>query len=68
MQIFTRRPPDGQLETQVVLDLLDKYPHASILYLEFLICDLRSEVRAALCLFNPLTPVIDLLSNDCCDL
>ncbi|XP_026196254.1 transforming growth factor-beta receptor-associated protein 1 isoform X2 [Anabas testudineus] len=43
VQIFTKRPPDGQLETQDVLALLEKYPQALLLYLEFLIQDLNSE-------------------------
>ncbi|XP_035529185.1 transforming growth factor-beta receptor-associated protein 1 [Morone saxatilis] len=43
VQIFSRRPPDDQIEPQDVLALLEKYPLALILYLEFLIYDLNSE-------------------------
>uniref|UniRef100_A0A3P8T7D0 Si:ch211-266g18.9 n=1 Tax=Amphiprion percula TaxID=161767 RepID=A0A3P8T7D0_AMPPE len=44
VQIFTKRPPDDQFETQNVLTFLEKYPLALLLYLEFLIHDLNSEV------------------------
>ncbi|XP_036981008.1 transforming growth factor-beta receptor-associated protein 1 [Acanthopagrus latus] len=43
VQIFTSRQPDDQVETRDVLALLEKYPLASLLYLEFLIHDLNSE-------------------------
>ncbi|XP_071354087.1 transforming growth factor-beta receptor-associated protein 1 [Trachinotus anak] len=43
VQIFTKRPTDDRLETQDVLVLLEKYPLALVLYLEFLIQDLSSE-------------------------
>uniref|UniRef100_A0A8P4K207 Si:ch211-266g18.9 n=1 Tax=Dicentrarchus labrax TaxID=13489 RepID=A0A8P4K207_DICLA len=43
VQIFSRRPPDDQIEPQDVLALLEKYPLALILYLELLIYDLNSE-------------------------
>ncbi|XP_069563263.1 transforming growth factor-beta receptor-associated protein 1 [Brachyistius frenatus] len=43
VQIFTERPPDDPFETQDVLILLEKYPLASLLYLDFLIHDLNSE-------------------------
>ncbi|XP_073338899.1 transforming growth factor-beta receptor-associated protein 1 [Pagrus major] len=43
VQIFTSRPQDDRVETQDVLALLEKYPLASLLYLEFLIHDLKSE-------------------------
>ncbi|XP_062252481.1 transforming growth factor-beta receptor-associated protein 1 [Platichthys flesus] len=43
VQIFTNRPPDDRLETQDVFVLLEKYPLASVLYLEFLIHDLSCE-------------------------
>ncbi|KAK2826415.1 hypothetical protein Q5P01_020629 [Channa striata] len=42
-QIFTKRTPDGQLETQAIITLLEKYPQALLLYLEFLIYELKSE-------------------------
>ena len=47
VQIFIKRPPDDQLETQDVLIFLEKYPLALVLYLEFLIHDLSSEVGTA---------------------
>lgn len=47
VQIFTSRQPDDRVETQDVLALLEKYPLASLLYLEFLIHDLNSEVGMA---------------------
>ncbi|XP_031166128.1 transforming growth factor-beta receptor-associated protein 1 isoform X2 [Sander lucioperca] len=43
VQIFNKRPPDDQFEAQNVLALLEKYPLALILYLEFLIHDLNSK-------------------------
>ncbi|XP_029316686.1 LOW QUALITY PROTEIN: transforming growth factor-beta receptor-associated protein 1 [Cottoperca gobio] len=43
VQIFIKRPPDDRFETQDVLALLEKYPQALLLYLEFLIYDLNSE-------------------------
>ncbi|XP_069392114.1 transforming growth factor-beta receptor-associated protein 1 isoform X2 [Paralichthys olivaceus] len=43
VQIFTKRQPDDRLETQEVFILLEKYPLALVLYLEFLIHDLSSE-------------------------
>ncbi|XP_047466279.1 transforming growth factor-beta receptor-associated protein 1 isoform X2 [Mugil cephalus] len=43
VQVFVKRPPDGRFETQDVLALLEKYPLALLLYLEFLIRDLNSE-------------------------
>ncbi|KAI3367597.1 hypothetical protein L3Q82_026440 [Scortum barcoo] len=43
VQIFSKRPPDDQFETQDVLVLLEKYPLALLLYLEFLIHGLDSE-------------------------
>ncbi|XP_070777160.1 transforming growth factor-beta receptor-associated protein 1 [Enoplosus armatus] len=43
VQIFNKRPPDDQFETQDVLAFLEKYPLALLLYLEFLIHDLNSE-------------------------
>ncbi|XP_044023175.1 transforming growth factor-beta receptor-associated protein 1 isoform X2 [Siniperca chuatsi] len=42
-EIFSRRPPDDRFEVQDVLALLEKYPLAVLLYLEFLIYDLNSE-------------------------
>lgn len=45
--IFTRRLPRDLLETQDVLTFLEKYLVALILYLEFLINDLCSEVGTA---------------------
>lgn len=47
VQIFTKRPPDDHFVTQDVLDLLEKYPLALLLYLEFLIHELNSEVGTA---------------------
>lgn len=47
MQIFNKRPPDDRFDTQDVLALLEKYPVALLLYLEFLIHDLNSEVGTA---------------------
>ena len=47
VQIFIKRPPDDRFETQDVLALLEKYPLAMLLYLEFLIYDLNSEVCTA---------------------
>lgn len=47
VQIFSRRRPDDQIETQDVLALLEKYPLALLLFLEFLIHDLNSEVGTA---------------------
>lgn len=45
VQIFSRRPPQhNQTETQDVLALLEKYPRALLLHLEFLVHDLNSEV------------------------
>lgn len=45
VQIFSRRPPQrSQTETQDVLALLEKYPRALLLHLEFLVHDLDSEV------------------------
>uniref|UniRef100_A0A3Q0SAW6 Si:ch211-266g18.9 n=1 Tax=Amphilophus citrinellus TaxID=61819 RepID=A0A3Q0SAW6_AMPCI len=46
VQIFTKRPPDGQFETPDVLTLLEKFPLALIFYLEYLIHDLNSEVES----------------------
>ncbi|KAM9842920.1 transforming growth factor-beta receptor-associated protein 1 [Aulostomus maculatus] len=43
VQIFTKRPPGDHFGTQDVLGLLDKHPLALLLYLEFLINDLKSE-------------------------
>ncbi|XP_008275130.1 transforming growth factor-beta receptor-associated protein 1 [Stegastes partitus] len=43
VQIFTKRPPDDRLETRDVIALLEKHPLALLLYLEFLIHDLKSE-------------------------
>ncbi|XP_070699125.1 transforming growth factor-beta receptor-associated protein 1 [Pempheris klunzingeri] len=43
VQIFNRRPPGDRFDTQDVLALLEKYPLALLLYLEFLIHDLNSE-------------------------
>lgn len=43
VQIFSRRP-HSQTETQDVLALLEKYPRALLLHLEFLVHDLKSEV------------------------
>ncbi|XP_051812996.1 transforming growth factor-beta receptor-associated protein 1 isoform X1 [Acanthochromis polyacanthus] len=43
VQIFTKRPPDDQFETQNILTFLEKYPLALLSYLEFLIHDLNSE-------------------------
>ncbi|KAL7380118.1 hypothetical protein ABVT39_012067 [Epinephelus coioides] len=43
VQIFSKRHPHDQFETQDVLALLEKYPLALLLYLEFLIYDLKSE-------------------------
>ncbi|XP_034380991.1 transforming growth factor-beta receptor-associated protein 1 [Cyclopterus lumpus] len=43
MQIFNKRAPDDRFETQDVLALMEKYPLALLLYLEFLIHDLNSE-------------------------
>ncbi|CAJ1073344.1 transforming growth factor-beta receptor-associated protein 1 [Xyrichtys novacula] len=43
VQIFIRRPPDAPLETQRVLVFLEKYPLALLLYLEFLVHELKSE-------------------------
>ncbi|XP_028995895.1 transforming growth factor-beta receptor-associated protein 1 [Betta splendens] len=43
VRIFTLRPLDAQLEVLDVLALLEKYPRALILYLEFLIHDLNNE-------------------------
>ncbi|KAF7661850.1 hypothetical protein LDENG_00251630 [Lucifuga dentata] len=47
VQIFTKRPPDdpAMFVTQDILALLEKYPLALLLYLEFLIHDLNSEVE-----------------------
>ncbi|XP_076604143.1 transforming growth factor-beta receptor-associated protein 1 [Chaetodon auriga] len=42
VEIFSRRPPDDPIETQDVLALLEKYPLAMLLYLEFLIHGLNS--------------------------
>lgn len=47
VQIFSRRPPDDPIETQDVLALLEKYPLAMLLYLEFLIHGLNSVVGTA---------------------
>ena len=47
VQIFCRRRVDDQIETQDVLALLEKYPLALVLYLEFIIHDLNSEVGTA---------------------
>ena len=47
VQIFTSRQPDDRMETQDVLAHMEKYPLASLLYLEFLIHDLNSEVGMA---------------------
>lgn len=47
VQIFSNRPPDDRLETQDVLVFLEKFPLALVLYLEFLIYDLSSEVGIA---------------------
>lgn len=47
VQIFTKRPPDDHFVTQDVLDLLEKHPLALLLYLEFLIHDVNSEVCTA---------------------
>ncbi|KAL6105440.1 uncharacterized protein ACO6RY_06971 [Pungitius sinensis] len=43
VQIFNKRPPDVQFETQDVLALMEKYPLAMLYHLEFLIYDLNSE-------------------------
>ncbi|XP_034531559.1 transforming growth factor-beta receptor-associated protein 1 [Notolabrus celidotus] len=43
VHIFSRRPPDAPLETQDTLSFLEKYPLALLLYLEFLIHELKSE-------------------------
>ncbi|XP_060919008.1 transforming growth factor-beta receptor-associated protein 1 isoform X3 [Labrus mixtus] len=43
VQIFIGRPPDAPLETQDVLAFLEKYPLAMLLYLEFLIHEMKSE-------------------------
>ncbi|XP_074516583.1 transforming growth factor-beta receptor-associated protein 1 [Sebastes fasciatus] len=43
VRIFNKRSPDDRFETQTVLALLEKYPLALLLYLEFLIHDLNSE-------------------------
>ncbi|KAK9534333.1 hypothetical protein VZT92_009403 [Zoarces viviparus] len=43
VQIFNKRQPDDRFETQDVLALMEKYPLALLLYLEFLIHDLNSE-------------------------
>nr|XP_004540918.2 transforming growth factor-beta receptor-associated protein 1 [Maylandia zebra] len=43
VQIFIKRPPDGQFETQDVLTFLETFPLALIFYLEYLIHDLNSE-------------------------
>uniref|UniRef100_A0A673CRG6 Si:ch211-266g18.9 n=1 Tax=Sphaeramia orbicularis TaxID=375764 RepID=A0A673CRG6_9TELE len=43
VQIFTKWPPDNQFSTQDVLVLLEAYPQAMMLYLEFLIHDLHSK-------------------------
>nr|XP_040056091.1 transforming growth factor-beta receptor-associated protein 1 isoform X1 [Gasterosteus aculeatus aculeatus] len=43
VQIFNKRPPDVQFETQDVLALMEKYPLAMLHHLEFLIHDLNSE-------------------------
>ncbi|KAK5886518.1 hypothetical protein CesoFtcFv8_017546 [Champsocephalus esox] len=43
VQIFIKCPPDDRFKTQDVLALLEKYPLAMLLYLEFLIYDLNSE-------------------------
>ncbi|KAK5857607.1 hypothetical protein PBY51_010842 [Eleginops maclovinus] len=45
VQIFNKRPPDDRYETHDVLALLEKYPLALLLYLEFLIYDLNSEEK-----------------------
>jgi len=47
VQIFNKRAPDDRLETQDVLALVERYPSALLLYLEFLIHDLNSEVGKA---------------------
>ena len=47
VQIFTKRPPDDHFVMQDVIDLLEKYPLALLLYLEFLIHDMNSEVGTA---------------------
>lgn len=44
VQIFSSRHPEDQMQTQEVLALLEKYPLALLLYLEFLIYDIKSEV------------------------
>ncbi|KAF3701063.1 Transforming growth factor-beta receptor-associated protein 1 [Channa argus] len=43
VRIFTKHPPDGQLETQDIISLLEKYPKALLFYLEFLIHELNNE-------------------------
>ncbi|XP_041668219.1 transforming growth factor-beta receptor-associated protein 1 [Cheilinus undulatus] len=43
VHIFTRRPPDASLEIQDVLDFLENYPLALLLYLEFLIHVMKSQ-------------------------
>ncbi|XP_068195723.1 transforming growth factor-beta receptor-associated protein 1 [Antennarius striatus] len=43
VQIFSRHPQPDQNEIQEVLTLLEKYPLALLLYLEFLIYELKSE-------------------------
>lgn len=43
VQIFIKRPPDGQFETQDVLTFLETFRLALIFYLEYLIHDLNSE-------------------------
>lgn len=49
VQIFTKCSPDDQdtFRTDDVLSFLEKYPLGLLLYLEFLIHDLKSEVGAA---------------------
>lgn len=46
VHIFTGRRPEDQVESGDVLALLEKYPLAMLLYLEFLIHNLKSEVGA----------------------
>lgn len=50
VQIFSRRHPDDQIETQDALAFLEKYPLALLLYLEFLTHELNSEVGTAVTL------------------
>lgn len=66
VQIFTQRPPDGHLEVLDVLALLENYPQALILYLDFLIHDLNNEVCTNVS--NRLIPLLNALKDDGCNL